>query len=71
MQISEDTFVPVFVDNAEAATYLREMKCQVICLYVSEQDKKLRVEKKPGTVTEQPKDREVKTTEYSEISLFD
>lgn len=46
MQKAEDTFCPVFVDNAEAATHFRNMNCQVIKLYVSEQDKDIRVETK-------------------------
>ena len=36
-------FPPIFYDNAESVTKLPEMKSQMICLYVSEQDKKLRV----------------------------
>lgn len=42
-QKSADTTVFCLVDNAEAATYLRKMDCQVIRLVVSEQDKGLRV----------------------------
>jgi hypothetical protein len=44
-QKSAETYVPVFVDNAEACTYLRQMDCQVIKLIVSEQDKKIRIER--------------------------
>ena len=33
-QKKEGKFVPIFVDNAEAATYLRKMNCQVIRLIV-------------------------------------
>jgi hypothetical protein len=33
-QKSAETYVPVFVDNAEACTYLRQMDCQVIKLIV-------------------------------------
>jgi DNA repair exonuclease SbcCD ATPase subunit len=39
-------YPPIFVDNAESITVLPEMKAQVIRLVVSENDKKLRVEKK-------------------------
>lgn len=35
---------PIFYDNAESVTQLPEMKSQMICLYVSEPDKELRVE---------------------------
>lgn len=37
------TWPPVFYDNAESTTLLPEMKNQMICLYVSEQDKQLRI----------------------------
>lgn len=44
MQQHEGMTVPVFVDNAEAATWLTPMACQIIRLVVSAEDKKLRVE---------------------------
>ena len=44
MQRSQGITAPVFVDNAEACTYLRPMDCQVIRLVVSEPDKFLRIE---------------------------
>ncbi len=44
LQKHEGMTVPVFVDNAEAATWLIPMECQIIRLVVSEPDKKLRVE---------------------------
>jgi len=44
MQKVQNVFVPVFIDNAEAATSIISMPCQVIKLIVSENDKKLRVE---------------------------
>lgn len=44
MQKYYGSTMPVFVDNAEAATYLRDMDCQMIKLIVSEPDKFLRVE---------------------------
>lgn len=37
-------YPPIIYDNAESVTALPEMKSQMICLYVSEADKKLRVE---------------------------
>lgn len=39
-------FAPIFIDNAEAVTKLIDTNAQTIALYVSEQDKKLRVETK-------------------------
>jgi len=46
MQKSANIFCPVFVDNAESATYLRDnMPCQLIRLVVSESDKTLRIER--------------------------
>lgn len=44
-QKNQDKYAPVFVDNAEAATYLRKMDCQLIRLVVSKDDKWLRVER--------------------------
>ena len=44
MQRVQGVTCPIFVDNAEAATYLRPMSCQLIRLVVSEPDKFLRVE---------------------------
>ena len=38
-----DVTVPLFVDNAESVTRLRECSAQVIRLVVSEQDKELRM----------------------------
>lgn len=38
-------YPPIFYDNAESVTKLPEMKSQMICLYVSEKDKTLRIEK--------------------------
>lgn len=43
MQKSADTYCVTFIDNAEACTHYRDMKCQMIYLFVSEQDKKLRI----------------------------
>lgn len=37
-------YPPIFYDNAEAVTHLPEMKNQMVTLYVSEPDKKIRVE---------------------------
>lgn len=45
MQKSANVFCPVWVDNSESATYLRQMPCQLIKLCVSEQDKTLRIER--------------------------
>jgi hypothetical protein len=45
MQIHADTYIPYFMDNAEACTHLREMPCQIIKLIVSEQDKQIRIVK--------------------------
>ena len=39
-----DFYPPIVFDNAESTTRLPDMKNQMICLYVSERDKKLRVE---------------------------
>lgn len=35
---------PVFIDNRESVTDIPDMQCQVVSLYVSESDKKIRVE---------------------------
>ena len=42
---------PIIYDNAESVTKLPEMQNQMICLYVSERDKKLRVEVDGGQNT--------------------
>jgi membrane protein involved in colicin uptake len=52
--------VPVFVDNAEAATWLTPMACQIIRLVVSAEDKKLRVE--TGGEVETKKETKKKAT---------
>lgn len=44
MQTAQGHTVVCWIDNAEAATYLRSMSCQLIRLVVSEQDKFLRIE---------------------------
>lgn len=44
LQHAFDSYVPVFIDNRESVTEIPEMKCQIINLYVSEADKKLRIE---------------------------
>lgn len=44
MQRQADIFAPVIVDNAESATWLLPMECQVVQLVVSEADKELRIE---------------------------
>jgi hypothetical protein len=36
--------MPCFLDNRESIVRIPEMKCQIISLYVSEQDKKLRIQ---------------------------
>ena len=45
MQRNADIYVPVFIDNAEACTTFRNMETQTIKLFVSENDKTLRIEK--------------------------
>jgi len=45
-------YPPIFYDNAESVTRIPEMKSQVITLYVSEPDKKLRVEHEANTIRE-------------------
>jgi len=44
MQKSKESTLPVFVDNSEAATYLRKINGQLIRLIVSKEDTFLRVE---------------------------
>ena len=38
-----NAYAPVFVDNAESITSIREIKSQLVCMYVSLEDKKLRI----------------------------
>lgn len=44
IQREKGTKAVVFIDNAESATWFTEMDCQLIRLYVSEQDKRFRFE---------------------------
>lgn len=41
-----DVYAPVFIDNRESCTNIPEMSCQVVNMYVSAGDKKIRVEAK-------------------------
>jgi hypothetical protein len=44
MQRAENIYCTLFIDNCEATTWIPKTECQLICLYVSAQDKELRLE---------------------------
>jgi exonuclease SbcC len=44
LQEESGVFAPCFLDNSESASWLLDMKCQTIQLYVSDSDKSLRIE---------------------------
>jgi len=43
IQRHTNTRAVVFIDNAESASWLNKMDCQVITLYVKEEEKELKV----------------------------